>query len=153
MTNAELIAKIKAGVERLENYYTSVEWYVEALLSFLSTLESETTYDTQQYTPRPSVNIDDVARVQFASHAKVFDKKRKAVFDWEQFKKVAGIFYGFGKKDSSDTLESEKPNEGLEEEYKNYVENDPVYSKLVNRIAGLSIARHFAKWGAEHLKK
>lgn len=47
--------------------------------------------------------------------------------------------------------ESEKPmQEGLEEEYKDYVENDPVYSKLVNRIAGLSIANHFAQWGAEH---
>ena len=52
------------------------------------------------------------------------------------------------------TLESEKPvQEGLEEEYQGYVENDPVYSKLVNRNAGLSIARHFAKWGAEHLRK
>ena len=46
------------------------------------------------------------------------------------------------------TLESEKPmnQEGLEEEYKDYVESDPVYSKLVNRNAGLSIARHFAQW-------
>lgn len=52
-----------------------------------------------------------------------------------------------------DTLESEKPmdQEGLEEEYKDYVESDPVYSKLVNRNAGLSIASHFAEWGAEHL--
>ena len=50
--------------------------------------------------------------------------------------------------------EPEKPTqEGLEEEYKNYVESDPVYSKLVNRNAGLSIARHFAKWGSEHLNK
>ena len=59
-------------------------------------------------------DIGDVARVQFASHAKVFDKKRKAVFDWEQFKEIVSIFYGFGKKDPSDTLESEKPN-NLEE--------------------------------------
>ena len=53
------------------------------------------------------------------------------------------------------TLESEKPmnQEELEEEYKDYVVNDPVYSKLVNRNAGLVIARHFAQWGAEHLKK
>ena len=43
MTNEE-IAKIKAEVERLENYYTSVEWYVEALLSFLSTLEEQQKY-------------------------------------------------------------------------------------------------------------
>ena len=54
-----------------------------------------------------------------------------------------------------DTLESEKPmnQEGLEEEYKDYVESDPVYSKLVNRNAGLGIARHFAQWGAEHKQK
>ena len=53
------------------------------------------------------------------------------------------------------TLESEKPmnQEGLKEEYKDYVESDPVYSKLVNRNAGLSIARHFAKWGAEHARE
>lgn len=47
---------------------------------------------------------------------------------------------------------SEEPDNSLEEEYKDYVENDPVYSKLVNGIAGLGIARHFAKWGAEHLR-
>lgn len=33
------IEKIRAEIERLENYYTSVEWYVEALLSFLDTIE------------------------------------------------------------------------------------------------------------------
>ena len=51
------------------------------------------------------------------------------------------------------TLETEKPmnQEELEEEYKDYVVNDPVYSKLVNRNAGLVIARHFAQWGAKHL--
>ena len=36
-----IIEQIKAEVERLENYYTSVEWYVEALLSFLSTLQEQ----------------------------------------------------------------------------------------------------------------
>ena len=51
------------------------------------------------------------------------------------------------------TLESEKPVDldELEEEYKDYVENDPVYSKLVNRNAGLSIARHFAQWQKEQM--
>ena len=77
------------------------------VMDIIDTLEDETSYDTQQYTPRPSVSIEDVARVQFASHAKVFDKKRKAVLDWEQFKDVVGIFYGFGKKDSL----SEEPEE------------------------------------------
>lgn len=40
----------------------------------------------------------------------------------------------------------------LEKEYKEYVDNNPVFSKLVNRNAGISIARHFAEWGAEHLR-
>ena len=70
------------------------------ILAFIDSLPDEASYDTQNYAPTPSVSIDDVARVQFASHAHVFDRKRKAVFDWEQFKEVAGIFYGFGKRDS-----------------------------------------------------
>ena len=160
------IALIKAEIERRYNknkYSTAITEMVyaeedEQILSFLSTLESETTYDTQQYTPRPSVDIEDVARVQFASHAKVFDKKRKAVFDWEQFKEVAGIFYGFGKKDHPDSLESEKPmQEGLEKEIQKYLEYKGVgYGGWIDGMDDddlREIARHFAKWGAEHLKK
>ena len=37
----KVIRQIRAEVERLENYYTSVEWYVEALLSFLDTLQEQ----------------------------------------------------------------------------------------------------------------
>ena len=134
MTNAELIQTIRAEIERrkkewedIEPIYSedmSAESMVEefdSILSFLDTLE-ESSYNTQKYTPTPSVDIGDVARVQFASHAKVIEKKRKAIFDWEQFKEVAGIFYGFGKKNSSDTLEekSEKPtNLDLEKEIEN----------------------------------
>lgn len=44
------------------------------------------------------------------------------------------------------TLQEQPVCEDLEDEYKNYVESDPVYSKLVNGIVGLSIARHFAQW-------
>ena len=82
------------------------------ILEFIDSLPDEHSYDTQKYTPIPSVSIEDVARVQFASHAHVFDRKRKAVLDWEQFKEVASIFYGFGKRDS---LPEEKPSEDLEE--------------------------------------
>ena len=51
------------------------------LLAFIDSLPEETSciYDTNELTPTPSVNIEDVARVQFASHAHVFDRKRKAV--------------------------------------------------------------------------
>ena len=87
------------------------------ILAFIDSLPDEASYDTQNYAPTPSVSIDDVARVQFASHAHVFDRKRKAVFDWEQFKEVAGIFYGFGKRDSlpeDDPLNDPKFNDGFD---------------------------------------
>lgn len=89
------------------------------ILAFIDSLPEDASciYDTNKLTPTPSVNIEDVARVQFASHAKVFDRKRKAVFDWEQFKEVASIFYGFGKKNS---LPEEKPSEDLEEAAEEY---------------------------------
>ena len=48
---------------------------------------------------------------------------------------------------------TEKIDKSLEEEYKDYVENDPVYSKLVNRNAGHGIARHFAEWQKSQMLK
>lgn len=41
----------------------------------------------------------------------------------------------------------EQPNMDLEKEYKEYVEDDPVFSKLVNRYAGIIIAKHFYELG------
>ena len=166
MTNEELIAKIKAEIERLKEIGGIVPLdnreqktgYESALIdveTFLDTLESETTYDAQQYTPRPSVSIEDVARVQFASHAKVFDKKRKAVFDWEQFKEVAGIFYCFGKKDHSDTLDSEKPmnqDEDLNEEIKRFVA-EYGYERSDDILLIAIVARHFTEWQKEQIMK
>lgn len=132
------IEKIKAEIERLKKWSESSkkEWIDEGynqnafaedcriksfdkLLTFIDSLPEEAScvYDTNKLIPTPSVNIEDVARVQFASHAHVFDRKRKAVFDWEQFKEVAGIFYGFGKRNS---LIEEKPTEDLEEAAENY---------------------------------
>lgn len=105
----------------------------------------KTSYETQKYTPSPFVSIEDVARVQFASHAKVFDKKRKAVFDWEQFKEVVGIFYSFGKKDSIETKEKEQPLEGLEEEIKKYIE-EYGYERGEDKLLIAIVARHFAEW-------
>ena len=50
------------------------------------------------------------------------------------------------------TVNIEKIDRNLEKEYKEYVEDDPVFSKLTNRNLGLAIARHFAEWGADHLR-
>lgn len=38
----------------------------------------------------------------------------------------------------------------IEKEYKEFVSDDPVYSKLVNSIVGLSIAKHFYELGLTH---
>ena len=104
------IDKIRQEIERRKKRWMLVDlplaigrYYEDRdILFFIDSLPEETSciYDTNELTPTPSVNIEDVARVQFASHAHVFDRKRKAVFDWEQFKEVVGIFYGFGKKNS-----------------------------------------------------
>ena len=40
----------------------------------------------------------------------------------------------------------------LEEEYKNFVKDDPVYSKLVNYIVGRAIAKHFFELGLKAQK-
>lgn len=130
------------------------------ILSFLDTLEAETSYDTQRYTPSPFVDIGDVARVQFASHAKVFDKKRKAVFDWEQFKEVAGIFYGLGQRNN--TLEEPVSDcHDLEEEISTWIpaqiiggDNEVCKNAKAATIewAGI-VARHFAEWGEKNAYK
>lgn len=101
-----------------------------------------------------------------------FDTLKEQPVDTSEDERInTAIFKALSKKDARDVLKEcgvdvgdaldylkrqskEQPVcEGLEEEYKDYVENDPVYSKLMNRNAGLSIARHFAKWQKEQMMK
>lgn len=131
------------------------------LMELIDSLPEEASgiYDTNELTPTPSVNIEDVARVQFASHAHVFDRKRKAVFDWEQFKEVAGIFYGFGKRDSLPEEPLIPPNSvGLEKEIDNYFEGLWPGTETAEQCntdlhftppAIMRLASHFAEWGAK----
>ena len=53
---------------------------------------------------------------------------------------------------SLSTLESEKPinQDGLDEEIKRYIDE---YYKADSMVLIAHVARHFAQWGAEHLKK
>ena len=46
-----------------------------------------------------------------------------------------------------DTLEVKEVD--LEKEYKDFVEEDPVYNKLVNNIVGKAIAKHFFELGMQ----
>jgi len=54
----------------------------------------------------------------------------------------AGIEFAKDKRYNSEVKEV-----NLEEEYKNFVEDDPVYSKLVNYVVGKAIAKHFFELG------
>ena len=55
----------------------------------------------------------------------------------------------------SDIKETEKPmQDGLEEEMEKFFETMPVLEhENIFDVTFQNIARHFAKWGAEHLKK
>ena len=163
------IDKIRAEIKKLQDIFVETAQGMETedeatvysmcavefgdeLLSFLDTLGAETSYDTLQYNPSPSVDIGDVARVQFASHAKVFDKKRKAVFDWEQFKEVAGIFYGFGQRNNTFSDEPVTDCHDLEEEMEKFIETFGwgKTKHLAEKELISATARHFAEWGAKH---
>ena len=50
-----------------------------------------------------------------------------------------------------DTLEVKKVD--LEKEYKEFVDKDPVYNKLVNSIVGKAIAKHFFELGLKAQKE
>ena len=41
----------------------------------------------------------------------------------------------------------EQPCEDLEKEYEEYVDKDPVFGKLINHFAGITVARHFYELG------
>jgi hypothetical protein len=65
---------------------------------------------------------------------------------WAQQKKVCEIILSF-----IDTLEEKEVD--LEKEYKDFVEEDPVYNKLVNGIVGNAIAKHFFELGLQAAQK
>ena len=51
-----------------------------------------------------------------------------------------------------DSLHEEPASEDLEEELDNFLK-DPVFGKLINRNAGIALARHFAEWQKQQIKE
>ena len=73
---------------------------------------------------------------------KAFDEK-----DWPKLARYLDKY-------TPSTLESEKPIEGLEEEIDRIVKCEKEFMNFQSRSQLIAyIARYFAKWGAEHLKK
>lgn len=85
--------------------------------------------------------------------------------DHNDYENIARHFYELGcrhvavmyddieyKEQMVDELTTKELVDEIVEEYKKYVDDDPVFSKHVNKVAGISIARHFAEWGAKQVK-
>jgi len=158
MTNAELLAKIKAEIERRwKDYRNSVtpdqpkyrtHYFVgkgevcEELLSSLSTLESE----------KP-INPDDAMKELDEKIALV---KQRGTWDGVDVDKYMDEVRG-REPDNPMNLE-EEINLAWEKLEKDY--SPSALDKTIIIVSGLvgekqfsNIARHFAEWGAEHLKK
>lgn len=158
MTAQEVIAAIRAEIERrLKNtrdymngagmkykgpkYHASRgrESAYDAILSLISTLESE----------KP-INPDDAMK---ALDEKIALVKQSGTWDGVDVDKYMDEVRG---------REPEKPMDGLEDELKDYLRRyyncdypmqieENTCSPTMPHI--VEAARHFAKWGAEHLKK
>lgn len=151
MTNAEIIAKIRAEIERrikeldeqIVDIYDSKAVLrkdeLQRLLSFISTLESE----------KP-INPDDAMK---ALDEKIALVKQSGTWDGVDVDKYMDEVRG---------REPEKPMDGLEDELKDYLRRyyncdypmqieENTCSPTMPHI--VEAARHFAQWGAEHLKK
>lgn len=147
MTN-ELIAKIKAEIERLMDEYkpivggvdetTGAHIVLAKLLSFLSTLE-------ESERPEPYNPVYDEAYLN--------EKIKKATESWRGVDVDAMLAECRG----YDEEKSEKPmQEGLEEEIERVVTeySERIQGGKVMKPSGVEkIARYFAQWGAENLKK
>ena len=57
--------------------------------------------------------------------------------------------YEKAEKDLATTPTWEQPDVDWEKEYEEYVEADPVFSKLINSYAGKAVARHFYELGRD----
>ena len=160
MTNAELIAKIKAEIERLivkhELEYTTAGYVMNELLSFLSTLESE----------KP-MNQKGLEREIERCLWKLSDDPSN-----EELRMFARNFYDLGCRHTAEKYdEIEYNRQRAEESVCKDLEKEidfQTFSKEMGAVFALpkertknteeeplrweyEIARHFAKWGAEHL--
>jgi hypothetical protein len=137
MTNAELLAKIKdfaneqkdllGGFELQSDFRRGETAAYSAVISFLSTLESE----------KP-MNPDDAM--------KKLDEKIALV-------KERGTWKGVDVDKFMDEVRGREPVcEELEKELDEFLK-DHVFGKLINRNAGLALARHFAEWQSKQDKE
>ena len=85
--------------------------------------------------------IDKSALVAEIEKTYNFHEKRGNIHDAS----ICDVLYGLLHR--INTLEVKEVD--LEKEYKDFVEEDPVYNKLVNGIVGKAIAKHFFELGMQ----
>jgi len=88
--------------------------------------------------------IERLAKVG-RNNASAFDESRNERAIWLQQVDVCNRILSF-----IDTFEAKEVD--LEKEYNDFVEEDPVYNKLVNGIVGKAIAKHFFELGLKAQK-
>ena len=146
MTTQEIIEKIRAEVERLQHTDTphTDEWWDGAdyvrrrMKEVLSDLEKEEKPNSQWS------EEDEKMLEAFLHKLEVCDLLTNKEVVWAKSR-----LKSFHLK-----VKSEKPIEGLEEEMDKFFETMPVLEhENIFEDTFKNIARHFAKWGAEHLKK
>lgn len=133
--------KLKYEIERrnLSNYHTTTEGYEEELYEIIDSLQQE--------------------QLEVLSGEDVMVMCNQILIDWvkegntqeekEQREQAHIRFFEL----YDNYLMQEQPEVDLEKEYKEYVEDDPVFRKLTNRNVGLAIARHFYELGLKARKE
>ena len=150
MATQEIIATIRAEIERrFIEYNKDSNHHLQAaedaeLLSLLDTLE-------ESEKPEPFFYCQVGGIMPLCSHCK--RNHLNSPYTTEDID-TWYIPHNRGTKQCGEYIsieESEKPiQEGLEEEIERWIHNNADDNGFYNRI---DFARHFAKWGAEHLKK
>lgn len=155
-----LVAEIEKRINGLKDCHADmVAGYageisgLERLLSFINTLEVKDPYE--QCIQYPSIKDGIKAHAEtysFNIESELFNqltKEQQKLWRKEiEQACISGGNAGVGLARDIRYKESLKVKEvNLEKEYKDFVEEDPVYNKLVNSIVGKAIAKHFFELG------
>lgn len=126
--------ELKVGNYYLDNSEQAVG-YENALIDFESLIDS-----IKQEQPE----LPKIERAEYYYHKGVYEGLSQGRAD------ALKILDEFMKRQANPVIvikQQEQPEVDLEKEYKEYVEDDPVFSKLTNRNVGFAIARHFYELG------
>lgn len=130
----DVATEFKTGNYYLDNSEQAVG-YENALIDFEQIIDS-----LQQEQPE----LPQIERAEYYYHKGVYEGLSQGRAD------ALKMLDEFMKRQANPVIvikQQEQPEVDLEKEYKEYVEDDPVFSKLTNRNVGFAIARHFYELG------